>query len=122
MAMISVSYSTCNHKMCFISLHFLSKEIAQGRVFGGSTRMSDDGDLKEVSILESGHKQIFPNDGPNKVVLKIDTGENSISNSVHTKLINFIFSTFEREKKIYKCLCQRLFCFRMEINTNGFRQ
>lgn len=62
----------------FVSfIHFLI-EITQGDEFGGLTELSDDGDLTNVFIRQPNSSQIFPNDGPNKVVLQINTRETSI--------------------------------------------
>lgn len=62
----------------FLSFFYFPKEIIQGDVFEGYVRSSDDGDLNKQFIRESNQTQIFSNDGPNKVVLEIDTGEDFI--------------------------------------------
>lgn len=61
-----------------ISFYCFPKEIIQGDELTTYVLFSKEGDLMKEFIRASNRKQIFSNDGPNKVVLRIDTGEDFI--------------------------------------------
>lgn len=65
----------------FISFYSFLKEITWGDDLESSTQHSNEGDLMKLSVRYKDKKQFFSNDAPNKVVLKIETGENSILSS-----------------------------------------
>lgn len=62
----------------FISFYSFFKEITWGDDFESSMQHSNDGDLMKLSVRYKNQKHFFSNDGPNKVVLKVNTGKNSI--------------------------------------------